>query len=184
MNSSQMTRGRMMARVVLLLGICLTTAGSQYSCSANSGGFFDGSTDTDFSSTLVLRNAVGSETSSFVFGEPIRFDFEIVNRANRQVRVSFPDGQTHEFLVVDPDSAQVRWKWSDGQEFTQAVSELVFEPYASKTFTLIWDGTLSDGTQLPVGAYRARGALVFDGLDADPLATSDMASDLEAFTVR
>src|SRR5688572_27174022 len=112
MNSRPMTRGRMMARLLLLIGIGLTTTGSQYSCSANSGGFFDGNTDTDFDSTLTLRDVSGVETASFVFGEPIRFDFEIVNRANRQVRVSFPDGQTHEFLVVDHGSTQLRWRWS------------------------------------------------------------------------
>jgi hypothetical protein len=183
MNSSQKTHRRMMARVALLIGICLTTTGSQYSCSANSGGFFDGSTDTDFDSTLTLRDVSGVVTASFVFGEPIRFDFEIVNRANRQVRVSFPDGQTHEFLVLMPGTAELRWRWSDGQAFTQAATELVFEPYASKTFTLIWPGTLADGTQLPVGNYHARGALVFDGLDENPLASSDMASSLVAFSV-
>jgi hypothetical protein len=158
--------------------------GSQYSCSANSGGFFDDDTDTDFTSTLTLRDVSGVATSSFVFGEPIRFDFEIVNQANREVRVSFSDGQTHEFLIVDQGTAQVHWRWSDDQEFTQATTELVFEPFASKTFTLIWPGTLADGTQLPIGNYQARAALVFEDLDADPLADNDMGSELEAFTVR
>ena len=55
---------------------------------------------------------------------------------------------------------------------------------ASKTFTLYWPGTLADGTQLPPGTYQARGALVFDGFRANPLATNAMGSELETFTVR
>ena len=60
--------------------------------------------------------------------------------------------------------------WSDGQAFAQVATELVFEPYASKTFTLIWPGTLADGTHLGAGRYQARGALVYPGFEDDPLA--------------
>ena len=59
--------------------------------------------------------------------------------------------------------------WSDGQAFAQATTELFFEPYASKTFTLYWPGTLADGTHLPPGRYQARGTLVFEGFEANPL---------------
>ena len=173
-----------MARVALLVGICLTTAGSQYSCSANSGGSIDDGNDPEFASTLTLRNISGVETASFVFGEPVRLDFEIVNLTNRQQRVQFPDAQTHDFLIVNGGTAVVRWKWSDAQAFAQVTTELVFESNASKTFTLYWPGTLADGTQLPVGTYQARAALVFGGFKADPLADSDLGSDLEVFTVR
>ncbi len=86
--------------------------------------------------------------------------------------------------MVNQGTAQIRWMWSDGQAFAQVATELVFEPYASKTFTLIWPGTLADGTHLGVGNYQARGALVYPGFEANPLAPNDMASPLEAFTVR
>ena len=49
---------------------------------------------------------------------------------------------------------------------------------------MIWPGTLADGTNLKVGNYQARGALVYPGFENDPLAANDMASPLEAFTVR
>ena len=188
MNSREMIRGRMMARVALLVGTWLVTSGSNSSCSFNSGsGSSSGqppANSATFTSTLKLRNVSGVETASFVFGEPVRFDFEIVNRTDRQQRLQFPDAQTHDFLVVNNRSVQVRWMWSDGQGFAQVSTELMFEPYASKTFTLYWPGTLADGTHLPVGSYEARGALVFDGFEANPLANSELASDLEAFEVR
>jgi hypothetical protein len=176
----------MMARLALLVGIYLTTAGAQVSCNSNGMGSFNsgnGSGD-DFESTLTLRDSSGVETTNFVFGEPIRFDFEIVNQTNRQLRLQFPDAQTHDFLVVNNGTTQVRWKWSDGQVFAQVATELTFEPYASKSFSVVWAGTLADGTQLPVGSYQARGSLVFDGFKSNPLAASRLGSDLEAFTVR
>lgn len=183
-------RGSMMARLALLVGIALVTSGYA-SCSFSSGpngGVYPGVPDTPgvgtFSSTLTLRNVSGVETDNFVFGEPIRFDFEIINRTNTQQRVQFPDAQTHEFLVANQVGTQIVWQWSDGQAFAQVATELVFEPYASKTFTLIWPGTLADGTNLKPGNYRARGALVYPGFDTDPLAANDMASPLEPFTVR
>ena len=67
-------------------------------------------------------------------------------------------------------ATQVVWRWSDGQAFAQVATELVFEPYASKTFTLIWTGTLTDGTHLRAGSYQARGALVYPGFEGNPLA--------------
>lgn len=181
-------RDSMMARLALLVGIVLATSGYA-SCSFSSGpdgGEYPtppGTGDT-FSSTLTLRNVSGTETDSFVFGEAIRFDFKIDNLTNQQQRVPFPDAQTHDFLVVNQNATQVLWMWSDGKAFAQVTTELVFEPYASKTFSVIWPGTLANGTQLGVGNYQARGTLVYPGFDTNPLATNEMASPLEAFTVR
>jgi hypothetical protein len=181
-------RDSMMARLALLVGIALVTSGYA-SCSFSSGpdgGEYPtvpGTGDT-FSSTLTLRNVSGVETDSFVFGEPIRFDFKIDNLTNVQQRVRFPDAQTHDFLVTNQNATQVLWMWSDGQAFAQVSTELLFEPYATKTFTLIWPATLTDGTQLGVGNYQARGTLVYPGFETNPLATDEMASPLEAFTVR
>jgi hypothetical protein len=188
MGSREMIRVGMMARLALLFGVWLVASGSSSSCSFNSGSSSSGGQPPDpdgsFTSTLTLRDTAGVETSSFVFGEPIRFDFEIANRTSRQQRLQFPDAQTHDFLVVNDRTVQVRWKWSDGQAFAQVNTELVFEPYATKTFTLYWPGTLADGIQLPPGSYQARGTLIFDGFDANPLAPSDLGSELEAFEVR
>ena len=187
-------RDSMMARLALLIGIGLVTAGNYAACAFKSGpngGVYPtvpGTPGTPaagtFGSTLTLRNVSGVETRDFVFGEPIRFDFEIINRTNTQQRLQFPDAQTYEFLVANQAATQILWKWSDGQAFAQVATELVFEPYSSKTFTVTWPGTLADGTNLSVGNYQARGALASPGFEDNPLAPNDMASPLEAFTVR
>ena len=43
---------------------------------------------------------------------------------------------------------------------------------------------LSDGSNLPAGNYEARGLMVFDGYEANPLAPSDFAAPLQPFSVR
>ena len=40
------------------------------------------------------------------------------------VELDFPDGQTHDFVVLDAAGSEV-WRWSDGRMFTQAHAEQV-----------------------------------------------------------
>ena len=177
-----------MARLALLGGICLVTSGNVAFCSFQSGpdallGPGTGGTG-EFRSTLVLRNVSGVETSSFVFGEPIRFDFAVENLTGRQLRISFPDAQMTDYLVVNQGTTQIRWMWSEDQSFAQVRTELVFEAFATQSFSVTWNGSLSDGTNLPPGSYEARGLLLFDGYEANPLAPSQLAAPLQPFVVR
>jgi hypothetical protein len=174
----------MMARLAILVGISLLTS-AYASCSFRSGTPLPPPVYVNpLGSSLTLLDVNGIETRSFAFGEPVRFDFEVVNLTDQRQRVQFADGQDHDFVVVNNGTSQIRWKWSQNMAFTQASTELMLEPNASKTFTLYWPGTLADGTHLPPGTYQARGALVFDGFRANPLADSAMGSELETFTVR
>jgi hypothetical protein len=182
----ELPRRRMMARLALLVGIWIATAGAQVSCNSNGNGWFDSGDGggNDFDATLTLRNVSGVETTDFVFGEAMRFDYEIVNLTNHRLTVRFTDAQIFDFVVLDNGNANIRWRWSDGQAFSQSATELTFEPYASRSYSVTWAGTLADGTQLPAGNYQARGSLVFDGFKTNPLATSQLGSPLEAFSVR
>jgi hypothetical protein len=181
----------MMARFALLIGVWLGTTGSVSFCSFQSGPDAGNPIPIPtpqgaavFGSSLTIRDMSGSESRNFVVGEAIRLDFEIINLTNERQTVKFSDGQDHEFVIVNNGTKQIRWKWSQNRVFTQSTTELMFEPNASKGFTLYWPATLADGTQLPPGTYQARGALLFTGMRTDPLAENDMGSQLETFTVR
>ena len=41
--------------------------------------------------------------------------------------------------------------------FTQVPTQLTFAPLSTKSYSVTWNGVLSDGTQLPAGNYRAQG---------------------------
>jgi len=182
-------RVSMIARLALLSGIWLVTSGTVAFCSFQSGPGAGlnpggpGGPDT-FNGTLVLRDVNNVETGEFVFGEPIRFTFTIENLTNREMSVQFRDSQTYDFLVADNGSQRIRWQWSDGQSFSPVATEVVFAPDASKTFTVLWNGVLADGTQLPRGNYQARGLMVYAGYENNPLAPSEFGSPLEPFRVR
>jgi hypothetical protein len=175
----------MMARLVLLGGACLLVSGSQYSCTARSGSVDDdGKPDSGFIVTLVLRDSNGTESSSFMFGAPIRFDLTVKNRANQSATLQFNDGHTNDYLVVDSGTARMRWLWSQNMAFTQATQQVTFDPLQTRTFTVTWNGVLNNGNQIMPGTYQARGVLVFDGFTADPMAANELGSDLKSFTVR
>jgi hypothetical protein len=181
----------MIARIAVTIGIAFCTFG--YSAcvfksggdpdigSGDDGGVID---DATFSTTLILRDASGIATTSFVMGEPIRFDLEVLNRTSRTVSLQFADGQIYDFYVFAANSNQVLWRWAADKAFPQVATELTFLPNSSKAWLVGWDAVLADGTQLPVGSYRARGVIVSSDYRGDPLASGELASPLVNFTVR
>jgi len=185
-----MYTGRMMTRLLLVLGAALLTFGySRCVFISGDGGAVAGSSSgsgfgNDFSTTLVLRDSTGSTSGSFVMGEPLRFDMEIQNRSNLSATLRFPDAQIYDFYALDAAGSRIRWRWSDGMTFNPAPAQLTFAPYSTKAYSVTWNGVLGDGTQLPAGNYRARGAIVADEFGGDPLVDGDLVSNMIPFTVR
>jgi hypothetical protein len=178
-----------MSRLLVIIGASLVTFGySKCVFVSGDGGAIAGSSGSgfgnDFSTSLVLRDSTGSITGNFVMGEPIRFDLEIQNRGNSSATLRFPDAQVYDFYVLDAAGSRIRWRWSAGQSFNQMSTELTFAPYSTKAYSVTWNGVLADGSQLPAGNYRARGAIVSDQFGGDPLVDGDLVSNLVPFTVR
>jgi hypothetical protein len=181
--------GRMMARLLLVIAASLVTFGySRCVFISGDGGAIAGSSGSgfgnDYSTSLVLRDSSGSTTGSFVMGEAIRFDLEIQNQSNLSATLRFPDAQIYDFYVLDAAGSRIRWRWSDGQSFSPTPAQLTFAPYSTKAYSVTWNGVLADGTQLPAGNYRARGAIVSDQFGGDPFVDGDLVSNMVLFTVR
>ena len=68
--------------------------------------------------------------------------------------------------------------------FNPAPTQLTFAPYSTKAYSVTWNGVLADGTQLPAGNYRARGAVVSDQFAGDPFVDGDLVSNMVVFSVR
>lgn len=51
---------------------------------------------------------------------PVRFAFNVVNSSKRRVELTFPSGQTHDFVVLDTLGREV-WRWGSGRMFTQSL---------------------------------------------------------------
>lgn len=185
-----MVAGRMMARLLLVIGASLVTFGySKCVFVSGDGGAVAGSSSgsgfgNDFSTSLLLRDAGGSTTTDFVMGEAIRFDLEIQSRSNLSATLRFPDAQVYDFYVLDAAGSRIRWRWSEGMTFSQVPTQLTFAPYSTKAYSVTWNGVLADGSQLPAGNYRARGAIVAEEFGGDPLVDGDLVSNMVNFTVR
>lgn len=186
-----MFRAGMMSRIALA-SLCLLTLAGASKCVFISTDDNDDDDDgggqviehDDFVTTLVLRDSAGTPATSFVMGESIRFDLEVRNTSGHLITLSLPTTQVYDFYVLEPVLTNIRWRWSEGMSFPQVVTPLDFPVNSSKSYSVTWSGVLSDGTQLPVGSYRARGVIVVNNFLSDPLVSSPLGSNIVNFTVR
>src|SRR5688572_29732303 len=103
------SRATIMARLALLGGICFLMAATKWACVSNTMDpidTVDGSGAT-FICTLTLHDSTGARTTSFAFGEPIRFELEIRNVSTRTVHVQFDDAQIYDFITVDSGTSRL-----------------------------------------------------------------------------
>jgi hypothetical protein len=167
-----------MRRLLIVAGLMAACLGaSSSSCSFGDGGDGGSGIGPSFATTLAIDD-------TFDLGEPVEMVLSVRNRLDTPATVQFASGRQSDFIVVSRASADVIWKWSDGKSFTQALTELEFAAGETKVFTVTWDQTDSGGQQVPAGDYEARGVLIFDGFDSDPLRSHEMGSTLERFTIR
>jgi hypothetical protein len=137
-----------------------------------------------FVTNLTLRDASGQARDTFAPGERIDMVLTVRNRRDAPATVQFPSTRTSDFIVVRESSSSIVWKWSADRAFEAVVTELDFAAGETKTITVSWDQT--DNSDLPVaaGTYEARGVLVYEGFDANPLRSDPLGSTLERFTIR
>lgn len=180
----------MIARLVLLGAVSLVTMGAQSSCSGSYGDMSqiddptDGSGDgPTFVTTLVLKDSAGNVRNRFRRGELITMELTVRNRTDQSQRVMFADGNQSDFMVFDDGTHQLRWRWTDGKVFTQATTEVMFDPQQTRTISTTWDQVLASGAMLETGAFEARGMMLRLGIGADLLAANERASTLVPFTI-
>ena len=175
-------------RPLTLLAILVICAGatSSRSCSlGSSDSSGDGGDDPTFVATLQLQNTSGEVTDTFERQELIQMILTVRNRRDTTETMDFADSRTADFVVVRENTDNIVWQLSkESAAPSPTPTTLTFAPNESKTFTTTWDQLESDGgDQARVGAYEARGVLVFDGFDDNPLRASQRGSQLERFTI-
>ncbi|MGI6227038.1 MAG: BsuPI-related putative proteinase inhibitor [Peptococcales bacterium] len=81
-----------------------------------------------------------------VKGEPNLFILKVTNPLNTTLDVTMPTGQIFDFLLVK--NGQKVWQWSNGQNFTQAVQTLRFQPKETKVYYAQYKTTAKGDYQL------------------------------------
>lgn len=69
--------------------------------------------------------------------ERVRFSFNVTNASKKKLEVNFPDGQTHEVIVLDTLGREV-WRWSEGRLFTQAMQNKVLRTSDRLEYNEVW----------------------------------------------
>lgn len=76
-------------------------------------------------------------------GHRVTLALRITNHTDHKLEVDFPNGQTHDFLILDAAGHAV-WRWGQGRMFTQAVRN---------TFLDAGEGTTYQGAWTPTGMH-------------------------------
>jgi hypothetical protein len=176
-------RRSMMARLAAVAAVALFTSGAQTRCTSGDNGLIGEIGDPDsgngptFTTTLVLKDAAGNPRTSFQEGDVVTLELSVRNRTSQPVELDFASGQQYDFFVFRSGANSPLWRWSSAALFTQATSQLTFAAGETRVFTVTW------AQDVARGAYEARGAVLFDELRTDPLASHELGSTLVAFTV-
>ena len=71
-------------------------------------------------------------------GDEVRFDFTVTNVGRSAAEVTFPDGRTHDVVVLDAEGREV-WRWSAGRLFTQAMQAHVVRAGDALAYGVEWE---------------------------------------------
>jgi hypothetical protein len=105
-------------------------------------------------SEKAAKPKVGAELYVRTNGAQITFAMRVVNNTKKSVELTFPTGQTHDFIVVDSLGREM-WRWGTGRMFTQTLRNTLLGGGES----LDVEGSLELRKALPPGRYTARGVL-------------------------
>ena len=78
----------------------------------------------------------------------VRFAFDVTNDGKKNVELTFPDGKTHDFAILDADGREV-YRWAKGRMFTQSMQTKSLDD--GETMHIAEQAT----TTLPRGSYVA-----------------------------
>lgn len=78
----------------------------------------------------------------------LHFALDVTNVGKKDVEITFPNGQTHDFAVLDSTGREV-YRWADGKMFTQSVQNRTIE--TGETMRIAEHGAPA----LPPGSYVA-----------------------------
>jgi hypothetical protein len=113
-------------------------------------------------SAVAARPAVSADSTVFADvlvhapagARDVRFTLAVANGTSKRVELTFPSGQTHDFVVLDATGREV-WRWSDGRLFTQLMQNRLLEARDVVTYEQRWPAPPSAGRYTLVAVLRS-----------------------------
>ena len=85
----------------------------------------------------------------------VHFSLAVQNGTNKQVELDFPNGRTHDFVVLDETGREV-WRWSATRMFTQAVQNRLLDSRDSIVYEEHWAAPVGTGKFTVVAVLNSK----------------------------
>ncbi|MFN8665785.1 MAG: BsuPI-related putative proteinase inhibitor [Gemmatimonadaceae bacterium] len=69
--------------------------------------------------------------------DAVSFAFHVTNNATKRLELTFPNGLTHDLVILD-DAGREVWRWSEGRMFTQTLQNHVLETNETVSYAAEW----------------------------------------------
>lgn len=103
----------------------------------------------------VASNGKVLATSANVsVGGAVSLSLHVTNLADHSLELDFPNGQTHDFVVLDSTGAEL-WRWSKGRMFTQALQNKLLSSSETVTYQEQWNPRGKEGDFTLVAILRS-----------------------------
>jgi hypothetical protein len=94
-------------------------------------------TRIDAARARVDSAVIDAQLAVTVGDDAVDLELQVRNDGGRRAEVKFPNGQTHDFIVLDSLGREA-WRWSEGRLFTQTVRNRHLNSGDSFTLTERW----------------------------------------------
>jgi hypothetical protein len=84
----------------------------------------------------------------------VEFALNLTNESKKHIELTFPNGQTHEFVVVDSVGREI-WRWSTTRLFTQAVQNKLLAGGESMRVAERWDHPARHGKYTAIATLNS-----------------------------
>lgn len=86
----------------------------------------------------VADSQILATSANVSVGQSVALSLHVTNLADHSVELDFPNGQTHDFIVLDSAGHEL-WRWSSGRMFTQALQNKLLSSTETVTYEERWD---------------------------------------------
>jgi hypothetical protein len=70
--------------------------------------------------------------------DSVHFTLQVTNTSDQPIELTYPSGQSFEFVVVPAQGGGELWRWSSDMMFTQALRTERLDPGETRTHTVPW----------------------------------------------
>jgi len=86
--------------------------------------------------------------------DKLRFSLNVKNNTTKMLEIQFPDGQTHDFVVLDFAGKEI-WRWSEGRMFTSAMRSETLKGKEDTVFEESWSTKGQHGSFTAVAILKS-----------------------------